>query len=241
MLKYHSIESFWTHEWPWIRFVLFLQWCMFKCLYCHNPDTISMNWWKKISSDDVISKVLDMKGYFWKKWWFSVSGGEPMIQAKLLINLFQKLKKNKIHTAIDTNWFIWNDDVKSLIDITDLFLIDMKHIKDCFHKKITWQSNENTLTFINYLNKINKPVWIRYVLVPGYTDQEEYIKELWEKLRQYKNIERLEILPYHRLGEHKRKELGWEYELKGVEPPSTEKINNTKMILEKYFDKVFIR
>lgn len=241
MLNYHSIESFGTHEWPGIRFVLFLQWCMFKCLYCHNPDTISLDWGKQINSDDVVAKILDMKSYFGKKWWFTVSGGEPMVQAKSLIELFQKLRQEKIHTAIDTNGFIWNDDVKNLVDLTDLFLVDMKHIDDNFHQKITGQSNLNTLKFIDYLKDNNKSMWIRYVLVPWYTDQEEYIRKLWEKLGGYKNIERIEILPYHRLWEHKWKELGWKYALEWVEPPTTDNINKTKEILERYFDKVFIR
>lgn len=241
MLNVHSLESFGTHEWPGIRFVVFLQWCMFKCIYCHNPDTIDLKWGKKMSIDEIVKKVLEVKPYFWAKWGVTISGWEPLIQAKELIPLFQKFKEEWIHTTIDTNWFPRNDSIKELIELTDLFLVDVKHINDSLHKQITGQGNTNTLKFIDHLKEQGKKLWVRYVLVPWYSDQEEYINQLWENFWEYPNIKRIEILPYHRLGEHKRKKLGWKYPLEGKEPPTTESINKTKQILEKYFDKVFIR
>ena len=196
MLKVHSIESFGTHEWPWIRFVLFLQWCMFKCLYCHNPDTIAMSGWKEISTNDIVSQVINMKSYFnHGKWWFTVSWWEPLLQAKDLIPLFELLKKEWINIAVDTNGFPWNDDVKKAVDLADLFLVDIKHINNDWHKKLTGQSNDNTLRFIYYLESQNKAMWIRVVLVPWWSDQLENLEEIGKRYWWYKSIERIEILP----------------------------------------------
>lgn len=237
----HSIESFGTHEGPGIRFVLFLQGCFFRCLYCHNPDTIPQTWGKEINVNNIIKQVLQVKPYFRHKGGFTVSGGEPLIQAKELLPLFKGLKKEWIHIAVDTNGFRWNDDVKNLIPLVDLFLVDIKHINNDRHQKLTWRSNENTLKFVDYLEAVSKPMWIRYVLVPGYSDQPEYIAELWKKFGSYKNIERLEILPYHQLGVHKWKELGWKYELEDVPSAKIFQAEQVKKVFEKYFNKVIIR
>jgi len=241
MLRVHSIESFGTHEGPGIRFVLFLQWCLFKCLYCHNPDTIPLEWWKTISIEDILKQVVQVKSYFRGKWWFTVSGWEPLLQAKELITLFESLKKEWINIVVDTNWFVWNDDVKQLIELTDLFLVDIKHIDNEWHKKLTGKSNENTLKLIDYLQKKWKPVWIRYVLVNGWTDQVEYIEELGKKLWSYSCIERIEILPYHQLWVHKWKGLGREYGLEGIPATKIQQAEEVKKILEKWFGKVVIR
>lgn len=241
MLKVHSLESFWTHEWPWIRFVVFLQWCMFKCIYCHNPDTINLKWGTEMDSEELIEKILNVRPYFGKKGWVTISWWEPMLQAKWIVDLFKKLQKKWIHTTIDTNWFPQNDDVKALVEVTDLFLVDMKHINDSWHKKITTQSNHHTLNFIEYLEENNKDMRIRYVLVPWYTDQIEYLHEFGEKLKKYKKINRVEILPYHTLWEYKWKELWWKYKLEWVHPPSSNDVDDSKKILEQYFEKVFIR
>lgn len=241
MLRVHSIESFGTHEGPGIRFVLFLQGCLFKCLYCHNPDTIPLDWGKLKSPEDILKQVIQVKPYFRGKGWFTVSGWEPLLQAKELLQLFKLLHQHHINIAVDTNWFPWNEDIKNLIPLVDLFLIDVKHINNTRHQKITWKSNENTLKFIEYLESQGKHIWIRYVLVPGYTDQPEYIEELGKKLSKYSVIERIEILPYHQLGVHKWKELGREYWLEGVHSAKIEQAEAAKLLLEKYFQKVVIR
>lgn len=241
MLKVHSIESFGTHEWPGIRFVLFLQWCFFRCLYCHNPDTIPQIGWKETNTNDIVKQVLQVKPYFGKKWWFTVSWGEPLIQAKELLPLFQQLKKEWIHIAVDTNGFWWNDDVKNLIPLVDLFLVDIKHIDDEQHKKLTWKTNKNTLEFIDYLESQKKAMRIRYVLVSGWTDQLEDIKKIGEKFGSYNSIERFEILPYHQLGVYKWKELWWKYWLEGVPATTIQQAEEIKKYLEKYFKKVVIR
>lgn len=241
MLKVHSIESFGTHEWPGIRFVLFLQGCFFRCLYCHNPDTIPQTGGKELNSNDIVRQVLQVQPYFRDKGGFTVSWGEPLIQAKELLPLFKELKKEWIHIAVDTNGFWWNDDVKSLIPLVDLFLVDIKHINNDWHQKLTGKSNENALKFVEYLESQWKSMWIRYVLVPGYSDQPEYIEELGQKIWSYKNIERLEILPYHQLGVHKWKELGWKYWLEWVPAAKISQAEEVKKVFEKYFKKVVIR
>ena len=241
MIKLHSIETFWAHEWPGIRTVFFLQWCKFKCLYCHNPDTISAKWWKEVNNEYLLEIVEKNKIYFGKKWWVTISGWEPLLQAKKLISLFKELKNRWFNTTIDTNWAIFNDDVKELLKYTDLVLLDIKHLDDEKHKLLTNQSNKNTLNFLDYLENNNKKFWIRHVLVPTYTDDEEHIKSLWKYLERYKNLERLEILPYHTMWVYKWKELWMKYGLENIEQPTKENIEKTKNILQKYIKNVFVR
>jgi len=241
MLNVHSIESFWTHEGPGIRFVVFLQWCPFRCIYCHNPDTISITGGEQMIDNKIVQMVKEVKSYFGKKWWFTVSGGEPLLQAWSLIPLFKKLHYENVHIAVDTNGNIRNDDVEKLIELTDLFLVDIKHGDPKRHKKITGKDNRNVVKFLHYLEQHNKPVRIRYVLVPWYSDQEKYIKEMGKKYGSYNCIERIEILPYHTLGKYKRKELWWEYPLEWIATPTAHQINEVRILLEKYFDKVIVR
>ncbi len=241
MLNVHSIESFGTHEGPGIRFVVFLQWCLFKCIYCHNPDTIQLEWWEQMNDNKILDMVKQTRPYFGKKWWFTVSWWEPLLQAGWLVPLFKKLRHENIHIAVDTNGYIWNTDVEKLVDLTDLFLVDIKHIDPKWHKIITGKENKPVARFLQYLEQKNKPVWIRYVLVPWYSDQENYIKDIGKKYWSYRCIERLEILPYHTLWEYKWKELWWKYELEWVKPPSSHKINEVKLLFEKYFKKVLVR
>jgi len=241
MLKIHSIETLGTHEWPGIRFVLFLQWCMFKCLYCHNPDTIPMIWGKEVSVGQIFRQVLQSKPYFGNRWWFTVSWWEPLLQAKELIPLFELLKAEWIHTAIDTNGFPRNEDVRKIIDLTDLFLVDIKHIRDDRHIAITWQSNTNTLKLLEYLNDKQKEIRLRYVLVNGWTDDEVYLDEIWQKFSKYEFIRRIEILPYHQLWVHKRKEMWRKYELENMPSTTIHQAQEVSKVFEKYFQKVVIR
>lgn len=241
MLKIHSIETFWAHEWPGIRTVFFLQWCKFKCLYCHNPDTISAKWWKEISDTELLEIVEKNKIYFGKKWWVTVSGWEPLLQAKELISLFKKLKIGWFNTTIDTNWDILNDDVKELLKYSDLILLDIKHLDDEKHKILTWVSNKNVFKFLDYLENNNIKFRIRHVLVPTYTDDEEHIEALGKYLKDYKNLERLEILPYHTMWVFKWKELWMKYWLEWIEQPTKESIEKTVNILKKYIENVYVR
>ena len=241
MLRVHSVESMGAHEGPGLRYVLFLQGCMFKCLYCHNPDTIPLQAGTETTPEDIVQQVIQTKPYFGKHGWFTVSGGEPMLQAKDLIPLFQLLKNEWIHIAVDTNGFPWNDDVKEMVELVDLFLVDIKQINNDWHKKLTSQSNENTLRFIDYLQEKEKSMWIRYVLVSWWTDQPEYIEQIGQKFGSYSMIERLEILPYHQLGVHKWKEMWWEYWLEWVPGTTIDQAEVVKKLFEKWFKKVVIR
>ncbi len=241
MIKVHSIETFWTHEWPWIRVVVFMQWCLMKCLYCHNPDTIKLSWWEEMTKQDIISLAQKSKSYFWTKWWLTFSGWECLLQAKELLPIFKELKKLKYNVIIDTNWHIFNEDVEELLKYTDLVLLDIKHINEEQHKKLTWVGNENVLNFAKYLEKINKPFWVRHVLLPWYTDDEKHLNDLWDFLKDFKNMQRLEILPYHTLWVYKWKELWLKYMLDEVIPPNMEACLKAKNILEKHIKNVFIR
>jgi pyruvate formate lyase activating enzyme len=241
MLKVHSVESFGTQDGPGIRFVVFLQWCVFKCIYCENADTIPAEWGNEMEVEELVEMIKNDRPYFGEEWWCTVSGWEPTFQASWLIPLFQRLHEEWITTCLDTNWRIWNDDVKELVEYTDIFLLDIKHINSEWHKKITGQDNAPVLRFLDYLESKWKRVRLRHVLVPWYSDQMEYIEEMGQKLHWYKCVERMEILPYHRLGEYKWKALWWKYPLEWVEPPKSEIIEKAKKILEKYFDKVTVR
>jgi len=242
MLPYHSIETFWAHEWPGIRLVIFTQWCNFKCKYCQNPDTIPIKNKPKLIWIDEIKKLIEKeKPYFGEKWWITFSWWEPTLHAKKLIPICKEIKKMWINITIDTNGSIFNDDVKKLAHIVDLFLPDIKHINDDMHQKLTRNSNKNTLKFIQYLDSIKKHFWIRYVLVPGYNTDEKRIKQLWEFIQNLKYLDRIEILPYHELWKYKRKELWRKYELEDTNPPKNETVQITKKILEKYTNKVIIR
>ena len=241
MLKVHSIETFGTHDGPGIRLVIFVQGCQFRCLYCHNPDTIPLTWWKLRSVDEIVKIVEKEKVYFGKDWWITISGGECLLQAKELIPLFQELQKRWIHKALDTNWFILNDDVKKLLKFTDLTIPDIKHMDSDFHRKLTWLPNEPVLKFIEYLEETWEKFRVRHVLVPWWTNDAKHLNKLWKYVSKFKNMERLEILPYNVLWLHKRKALGWKYELEGVEPPTDKELEKAKKILSKYTDKLIIR
>ena len=242
MLKVHSIETFGTQDGPGIRLVIFTQGCDFKCLYCHNPDTISLenDQVKEMSVDQILDLLNRQKEYFSNGGGLTISGGEPTLHAKELLKLFEKVKEAGFHTCLDTNGSIATDEVKQLYGLTDLIMLDVKHINDDWHRKLTGQSNRNTLEMAKYRESTGKDMWLRYVLVPGWSDQEKYLKEWARYFSNFKTVKRVEILPYHKLGVNKYEELGWEYELKGVEPPSKESIAKAKEIFKKYLKNVVV-
>lgn len=202
---------------------------------------ISTQYGKKMTTKAIIELVKKQQPYFKNGGGITISGGEPTLQSKELIKLFTELKKIGIHTALDTNGGIINPDVKKLYDLTDLVLMDLKHIDPKQHLALTGQSNSNTLKLIAYREKTKKPMWLRYVLVPGYSDKTSDLKNWAQQLKIYKQIERIEILPYHNLGEYKYKELGMEYKLKDVKPPTLEQIKKTQKIFLQNLKNVFIR
>ncbi len=240
MLRIHSVESFATHDGPGIRLVYFLQGCNFACSYCANVDTIALEGGKMTDIEEMVNQAVNQKQFFGKKGGVTISGGEPLLQAKQIIPLFEQLHKAQINTCIDTNGSVLNNHVRELLTHTDLILLDVKHIESSQHFKITQKENKPTLTFAEYLKKENIPFWLRYVLVPGLSDSPEHLHALGQHFENYNNIEKLEIQPYHSLGIHKYEHMGLTYKLKGVKENTKEQLDTAYAIFSQYFKKVII-
>lgn len=231
--KIHSFETFGTVDGPGIRFVIFMQGCPLRCKYCHNRDTWNPAGGTEYDLNTIINKIVRSKPYFENSnGGVTVSGGEPLLQTKFVTELFKELKKLNINTAIDTSGsFKINDNIKELLNYTDLVLLDIKHINNEKCIDLTGMSNENTINFAKYLNENNIPMWIRQVLVPGITDSEEDLFELKNFIDSLSNVQNIELLPYHDMGKFKWEESGEEYPLKDTPVPTQEQINKAKEIL----------
>lgn len=235
--RIHSFESFGTVDGPGIRFVIFLQGCPLRCLYCHNPDTWGAGG-EEYTVDEVVARAIRYKSYFGESGGVTVTGGEPLLQIDFVIELFEKLKKMGIHTCVDTSGITFNPENetsvqkhKKLLSVADLFLLDIKHIDEESCKTLTGQSNKHTLAFARFLSDNQKPVWIRQVLVPTYTDNDESLQRTRAFIESLSSVEKVEVLPYHTLGEVKYEKLGMAYPLKGVPTPEKERVQNAKRIL----------
>ena len=234
----HSTESFGSVDGPGVRFVIFTAGCPMRCQFCHNPDTWNMKTGTLTSTDDLIKKALRYRSYWGDEGGITVSGGEPLLQIDFLTELFKKAKENGIHTTLDTsgNPFTREEPFFSkfneLMQYTDLILLDIKHIDEKEHIRLTGHTNKNILDLATYLSDMKKPVWIRHVLVPKRSDKDEYLDRLHEFILTLHNVERVEVLPYHTLGAYKWKELGYDYKLEGIDPPTPERIENANRILE---------
>ena len=235
--RIHSIETFGSVDGPGVRFIIFLKGCNLRCKYCHNADT-----WNPESNDvrsatELLDKAERYKSYWGEEGGITVSGGEPLLQMDFLRELFKEAKARGINTCIDTaaEPFTRQDpffsEFKELMNDTDLLLVDIKHIDNDEHIKLTGKPNENIKDCLKYLSEIGKPVWIRHVLVPGITDNDEYLKKTREFLDTLTNVKRVDVLPYHSLGQYKWEQLGIPYQLEGVEAPSAERVQNAKKIL----------
>lgn len=228
----HSFESFGTVDGPGIRFVIFFQGCHLNCKYCHNRDTWSTSNNNIFGIDDIIDKILTYKNYIKPSGGVTVSGGEPLLQARFLVNLFKRLKKYNLHLAIDTSGMLdLTDDIKEVLSLTDLVLLDIKHIDDEKCKKLVGFSNKKELNFAKYLSDNNIPMWIRQVIVPGITDNEDDLLKLKNFISTLKTVKKVEFLPYHDMGKYKWKDLGFEYELEGVRSATQEDIERAKKIV----------
>ena len=241
MLRVHSIETFGIGEGPGIRLVVFLQGCNFRCLYCQNPDTQDLNGGNLMSAQQILEKLEHQRPYFGNKGGLSVSGGEPLVQAKKLIELFKMTKEAGINTVLTTNGSVLNDTVKELLKYTDLVVQDIKHIDSKSHQKLTGQPNATVLEFTEYLRQIRKPLWLRHVIIPGYTDDPGDLKNWCEHFKDYENLEEIVLIPYHNLGVYKYALLNREYKLKDVVSPNREFMQNTVELFNQYFKKVTIR
>ena len=231
--KVHSIESFGTVDGPGIRFVLFLQGCHLQCKYCHNRDTWDINGGEYKSVDEIVEKINRYKNYIIPSGGgVTVTGGEPLIQASFVLELFKKLKENGIHTCVDTSgMFALTDGIKEVLKYTDLVLLDIKHIDDEKCKELVGVSNKKELEFARYLSDNNIKMWIRQVLVPGYTDDGQDLLKLKNFLSTLKTVEKIQILPYHNMGKYKWEKLGLEYPLEGVREANQEDVDIAKKIL----------
>ncbi|MBP9478931.1 MAG: pyruvate formate lyase-activating protein [Sebaldella sp.] len=234
----HSFESFGTKDGPGIRFVLFLQGCPLRCLYCHNVDTWDLKDKKYMfTPEETMKEIKKVKGFI-KTGGVTISGGEPLMQPEYILELFKLCKEEGIHTAIDTSGYLLNDRIKEVLEYTDLILLDIKQIDPEKYKALTSVSLKPTLDFLKYLSEINKPVWIRYVLVPGYTDDEKDLNAWAKFVSSFKNVERVDILPFHQMGGHKWKEVNRVYQLENVLAPTKENIEKAEEIFTYYGLKV---
>lgn len=230
--KIHSFESFGTVDGPGIRYVIFLQGCHLKCKYCHNRDTWDINGGYYSSLDEILNKIENYKNYIMPNGGVTVTGGEPLLQVHFLIELFKKLKEKNIHTCIDTSGMVdITEDIKTLLNYTDLVLLDIKHIDPIKCKDLVGVSNERELKFAEYLSQNNIDMWIRQVLIPGYTDDENDLKKLKSFIDKLNSVKKVELLPYHNMGEYKWKKLGLNYDFKDVKVPTAEEVKNAKEIL----------
>lgn len=235
MLSVHSVETFGTQDGPGIRLVIFTQGCNFRCLYCHNPDTQeSVGQAKPMETSEIIELLERQRPYLKNGGGLTVSGGEPTLQIDGMIDLFIKAKAAGFHTCLDSNGSIYTDQLRELYQVTDLLLLDVKHIDPTIHQKLTGQSNENVLKAAALRESLQSPMWLRYVLVPGWTDQEEYIKSWAQHFQAYQTVEKVEILPYHSMGVFKYEALHRPYYLEDVEPPTPAVINQAKEWMEAY-------
>lgn len=237
MARIHSIETFGSVDGPGIRFIIFLKGCCMRCKFCHNPDTWDINGGQERTADELVTQALKYKPYWNKGGGVTVSGGEPLLQIDFLIEFFKKAKTKGIHTTLDTagNPFTRKEPFfskfKELMEVTDLILLDIKEIDDAKHKELTGWSNSNILDMAKYLSEINKPVWIRHVLVPGGSDNDEELIRLDKFIKTLNNVDRVEVLPYHNLGIYKWKKLGIAYPLMDVKPPTKERVENANKLL----------
>jgi pyruvate formate lyase activating enzyme len=235
----HSFESFGTVDGPGVRFVVFFQGCPMRCLYCHNPDTWIFETDNLISVDEILAQYEGVKEFC--KGGITVTGGEPLVQIDFVTELFRKAQKKGIHTALDTSGVLFNikdtTKVDELLKYTSLVLLDIKHIDDDEHKKLTGFSNRNILDFAKYLSDKNVPTWIRHVVVPQINDKEVFLINLGEFLGGLKNVKALDVLPYHDMAVSKYENLGIDYSLKNLSPLSKEDAIKARDIIIKSIKK----
>ena len=235
--RIHSVETFGSVDGPGVRFLLFLSGCNFRCKYCHNPDTWSRPAAMELTADEVLAKALRYRDYWGAEGGITVSGGEPLLQIEFLTELFEKAKAKGVNTCIDTaagpftREEPWFGAFRKLMGVTDLLLLDLKHIDAAAHRELTGVDNANVLDCAKFLSEIGKPVWIRHVLVPGVNTDEANLTKLGAFLRTLTNVKRVEVLPYHALGVPKWKFLGLPYALEDIMPPTTEQCALAESIL----------
>lgn len=231
----HSTETFGTVDGPGIRYIVFMQGCPLKCKYCHNRDTWNIKLGKECTIEELINDMKRYQNYYkFSGGGLTISGGEPTLQAEFVTELLKTVKSEGFHTCLDTSGFVDIEKIIPMLEYTDLVLLDIKHIDEKKCIELTGQSNKKALLLAQYLADKNIPTWIRQVLVPGITDDEDDLNKLGMFLSQLKNVELVEVLPYHTMGIHKWENMGVEYELKGIPDATWKETNRAVKILKKY-------
>ena len=234
--RINQLESFGTVDGPGIRFVVFFQGCLLRCQFCHNPDTWSPNLEDvknngkgsgEFTPEDLLAEVLRYKNFI-RTGGVTATGGEPLMQAEFLKEFFRLCKNEGIHTCLDTSGAIFNENTKAVMEFTDLVMLDIKTLDDNFHKFYTGVTRENNHRWMEYLQEIGKPTWIRHVIVPTITDNDERLKSVIDYISQYSCIERVELLGYHIMGAAKYKNMGIPYPLEGIPPLQPERLNEIR-------------
>lgn len=234
--RINQLESFGTVDGPGIRFVVFFQGCPLRCQFCHNPDT-----WEptldgvknngkgsgEFTPEQLLTEVLRYKNYI-RTGGVTATGGEPLMQPEFVREFFRLCKEQGIHTCLDTSGAIYNDKTLSVMEYTDLVMLDLKTLDDNLHKTYTGATRENNHRWMEHLQQIGKPTWIRHVVVPTITDNDERLQAAAEYISQYSCIERVELLPYHIMGEAKYKKMGIPYPLEGIPPLQSERLNEIR-------------
>ena len=233
--RIHSLESFGTVDGPGVRFVVFVQGCPMRCAYCHNPDTWAMNGGTMMEASDIIEQYERNKG-FYRGGGITVTGGEPLMQVDFLLELFSLAKKKGIHTCIDSSGIAysekdteWLEKLDRLMTMTDLVMLDIKHIDPEKHKELTGQPNDGILAFAKYLSAKNVDTWIRHVVVPGITDDDKYLYQLGYFIGGLSSLKALDVLPYHTMVKYEK--LGIKYRLEDVPPMDKGKVIEKKQVI----------
>ncbi len=230
--RIHSIETFGTVDGPGIRYIVFMQGCPLRCLYCHNRDAWDVQSGREVTVDEVIDDLQNYIEYIkFSGGGITLSGGEPTMQPEFAVDLFKRCNELDIHTALDTSGYVEIEECYELLNYTDLVLLDIKQAIPEKHKILTGVGMDKIHSFARYLSEKNIPVWIRYVLVPGYTNSKEDLEAAAKFLRTLKNIQKIDVLPYHSLGEYKWDKIGVEYALKDVGTPSQNEVEHAMLVL----------
>jgi pyruvate formate lyase activating enzyme len=232
--RIHSIESCGTVDGPGIRFVIFTQGCPLRCLYCHNPDSRCIREGQEVTVDELMTQIPKYRSYMrFSGGGVTITGGEPLMQPEFVREIFRRCQDQGIHTALDTSGYVNLDVAKPVLDHADLVLLDIKSFDPKIYFKITNVSLEPTLAFAQYLSEIQKPTWIRFVLVPNLSDNLESIEGLAQFVSSLGNVENVEVLPFHKMGEYKWQQLGYDYQLKDTPSPTPQQVQQVMDIFQR--------
>ncbi len=229
--RIHSVETFGAVDGPGIRYVLFVQGCPLRCIYCHNPDSWKFKRGREVTSAEVVKKILEYKHYI-KRGGVTISGGEPLAQPEFVMDIIKRCHEEKLHVAIDTSGSISLIVAKQVIDMADMLLLDIKSDDKELCYKMTGRQNDNAYKILDYCEEIGKRVWIRHVMLPGYTLTRQRLEGLADFIKNYKCVEKTELLPFHKMGEFKWETLKEEYLLYDTPQPTADEIAMAREIFE---------